>query len=137
MRNPSRWRPLRLWFMALELRRKRRKRLSMTSLIDVIFLLLLFFMLTSTFSKFGEVELTTAAAGGATNDLPIRFIKLEPTRILIDGAAMDMDQVSAAMQVGKPQIALISLTPQVTSQQLIDLLAALRTVPKLQTQVMG
>lgn len=123
--------------MALELRRKRRKRLSMTSLIDVIFLLLLFFMLTSTFSKFGEVELTTAAAGGATNDLPIRFIKLEPTRILIDGAAMDMDQVSAAMQVGKPQIALISLTPQVTSQQLIDLLAALRTVPKLQTQVMG
>ena len=29
----------------------------MTSLIDVIFLLLLFFMLSSTFSRFAEVEL--------------------------------------------------------------------------------
>jgi biopolymer transport protein ExbD len=35
----------------------------MTSLIDVIFLLLLFFMLSSTFSRFGEVELTAAAGG--------------------------------------------------------------------------
>ena len=35
----------------------------MTSLIDVIFLLLLFFMLTSTFTRFSEVELTAAGSG--------------------------------------------------------------------------
>ena len=35
----------------------------MTSLIDVIFLLLLFFMLTSTFSKFSEVPLAVQARG--------------------------------------------------------------------------
>ena len=42
---------------------RRRRRLSMTSLIDVIFLLLLFFMLTSTFTRFSEVELTAAGSG--------------------------------------------------------------------------
>ena len=43
---------------------KVKKRLALTSLIDIIFLLLLFLMLTSTFSKFSEIELgvaTTAA----------------------------------------------------------------------------
>ena len=35
----------------------------MTSLIDVIFLLLLFFMLSSTFSKFSEIELTAGGSG--------------------------------------------------------------------------
>ena len=44
----------------------------MTSLIDVIFLLLLFFMLTSTFSKFAEIELAaaTSGAGAATGAKP-------------------------------------------------------------------
>ncbi|MDA7965252.1 MAG: biopolymer transporter ExbD [Ruegeria sp.] len=109
----------------------------MTSLIDVIFLLLLFFMLTSTFSKFGEVELSTATAGGTNSDPTIRFIKLESARILLDGAPVGLDRVGAALQADKPQVALISLTPQVTSQQLIELLVALRVVPKLQMQVMG
>ena len=35
-----------------------RRQISVTSLIDVIFLLLLFFMLSSTFSKFADVELS-------------------------------------------------------------------------------
>ncbi len=37
----------------------------MTSLIDVIFLLRLFFMLSSTFSRFAEVELTAAGASAS------------------------------------------------------------------------
>ena len=36
---------------------RKRKPLSLTSLIDVIFLLLLFFMLTSTFTRFARVEI--------------------------------------------------------------------------------
>ena len=41
----------------------------MTSLIDVIFLLLLFFMLSSTFSRFAEVEISA----GFEFDVPVRF----------------------------------------------------------------
>lgn len=38
-----------------------RKRTSITSLIDVIFLLLLFFMLASTFTKFSEIEISSGS----------------------------------------------------------------------------
>lgn len=42
---------------------RRRRPLSLTSLIDVIFLLLLFFMLSSTFTRFEEVEISGGQAG--------------------------------------------------------------------------
>ncbi|MEM8921756.1 MAG: biopolymer transporter ExbD, partial [Pseudomonadota bacterium] len=47
--------------MALR-RVRRRGRSSITSLIDVIFLLLLFFMLASTFTRFSEVDIAAASA---------------------------------------------------------------------------
>jgi len=40
-----------------------RKGISLTALIDVVFILLMFFMLTSTFIKLHKVQLQTAAAG--------------------------------------------------------------------------
>ena len=46
---------------------RRRRKLSMTSLIDVIFLLLLFFMLTSTFTRFAELDLAAASGGGGAS----------------------------------------------------------------------
>lgn len=123
--------------MALELRKKRRKWLSMTSLIDVIFLLLLFFMLTSTFSKFGEVELAAASAGGNEDQRDIRFIKLEVQRILVDGKPVVIGQVAAALHADREQTALISLGPQATSQQLIDLLTVLKSIENLRARVIG
>ena len=123
--------------MALETRIKRRKHLSMTSLIDVIFLLLLFFMLTSTFSKFGEIEFSTASAGGSDQDIPIRFVKLEQERLLVDGTEVSMDTVAALFDGTSKQLALISLGQNATSQQLIDLLTALKPVAQLRTQVIG
>ncbi|MEN3794270.1 biopolymer transporter ExbD [Fulvimarina sp. MAC3] len=54
----------------------RRAGLSMTSLIDVIFLLLLFFMLTSTFVRHQQVEIAApapqGASGGSTPDILLR-----------------------------------------------------------------
>ncbi|WP_170426464.1 biopolymer transporter ExbD [Ruegeria arenilitoris] len=123
--------------MALDLRRKRRRRLSMTSLIDVIFLLLLFFMLTSSFSKFGEIEFATAAAGGGEQDRTIRFLKLEAERILVDGKPVQLADVAARLEEDKPQTALISLGPNATSQNLIDLLAVLKGIDQLRAQVIG
>ncbi|MCG7519041.1 biopolymer transporter ExbD [Ruegeria sp. Ofav3-42] len=123
--------------MALDVRKKRRRRLSMTSLIDVIFLLLLFFMLTSTFSKFGEIEFTAAAAGGPETDRAIRFVKLEANRILVDGTLVSFEDVAARLTDSKPQTALISLSQDATSQQLIDLLSVLKGIDQLRAQVIG
>ncbi|WP_424830452.1 ExbD/TolR family protein [Ruegeria sp.] len=123
--------------MALETRKKRRRRLSMTSLIDVIFLLLLFFMLTSTFSKFGEVEFATATEGGSETDVPLRFVKLEQDRILVDGTEVTLDAITTLFDGNTAQLALISLDQNATSQQLIDLLTTLRPVASLRVQVIG
>ncbi|MEM9358262.1 MAG: biopolymer transporter ExbD [Pseudomonadota bacterium] len=46
----------------------RRRALSLTPLIDVVFLLLVFFMLASTFIRFSTVKLETAGAGTGQAD---------------------------------------------------------------------
>ena len=45
-----------------------KRSISLTPLIDVVFLLLVFFMLASTFLKFGTVKLETAGSAGSVVD---------------------------------------------------------------------
>ena len=78
----------------MELARPQRKRraLSLTPLIDVVFLLLVFFMLASTFLKFGTVKIETA--GGGSESLPaeqIALIHVGPAlKLRINGVATTM-----------------------------------------------
>lgn len=122
----------------------RKRRMSLTSLIDVIFLLLLFFMLTSTFSKFSEVELTAAQGGGAgTPDLPPLFLQLGVDIMTLNGAELrveTLDDVLNEASLGsaeRPQTLLVSLGPDVTAQRLTDLLVALRNRRDLGITVLG
>jgi biopolymer transport protein ExbD len=112
----------------------------MTSLIDVIFLLLLFFMLTSTFSKFAEVELSAAGAGTAppSNNPPL-FLQLEPEQLRLNGEALTLDDMvgSSLAQAEEGTILLVSLGAQVDAQRLTDLLVTLRSLPKLRVTVLG
>ena len=96
----------------------------MTSLIDVIFLLLLFFMLSSTFSRFSEVEIAAAASGrsSATSENRPTFLRLSEDSVSLNG--------HEALPV------LISLRDEVTSQRLTDLLVALRPVQGLSVTVL-
>jgi biopolymer transport protein ExbD len=58
---------------------KRRKPLSLTPLIDVVFILLLFFMLTSSFIKWHNLELAVSAPSQSTsrsNDTPPLLFRL-------------------------------------------------------------
>ncbi|MEC9310793.1 MAG: biopolymer transporter ExbD, partial [Pseudomonadota bacterium] len=80
--------------MAVKLQGQRRRRLSMTSLIDVIFLLLLFFMLTSTFSKYGEVELMAAGQGAKTQDRQKLFVTLGAERLMLNGQQADLARIA-------------------------------------------
>lgn len=57
--------------MQLDLRSKARRRtISLTPLIDVVFILLLFFMLTSTFIRWQQMELAVAASSTQSESPP-------------------------------------------------------------------
>lgn len=112
----------------------------MTSLIDVIFLLLLFFMLTSTFSKFSEVELAAATAGAAAlSDTPPLFLQLEPDSLRVNGDPVTLDAVAASPLADAPKgtTLLVNLGETVDAQRLTDLLVALRVLPGLRVTVLG
>jgi len=120
--------------------RKQRRRLSMTSLIDVIFLLLLFFMLTSTFSKFAEVELAAGGAGTvAQNTTPPLFVQLASDDLRINGTevALDALQASPLAEVSEKTGVIVSLSEGVDAQRLTDLLVSLRAFPMLSVTVLG
>lgn len=119
--------------------RTRRRKLSMTSLIDVIFLLLLFFMLTSTFSKFSEVELSAGGAGAvAATDAPPLFLQLGESDLRLNGDLLDLETLalSSLSQAEDGTTLLISLGSEVDAQRLTDLLVALRSLPALRVTVL-
>ena len=84
--------------MPRERRILRRRRLALTPLIDVTFLLLLFFILSSTFARFGEVELAVGVAGASTStDTPV-FLRLSETGFSVNGRPVAPEGVTAALE---------------------------------------
>lgn len=119
-------------------RPRRRARLSMTSLIDVIFLLLLFFMLSSTFSDFAEVELSTGGTGGG-DTREVVFLRLGADEISVNGMPVTLDGLAEtlATRAPGPATALLSVTAETDAQRLTDALMALRRLPEFEIVVLG
>ncbi|MEL7131529.1 MAG: biopolymer transporter ExbD [Pseudomonadota bacterium] len=115
----------------------------MTSLIDVIFLLLLFFMLSSTFSKFAEVQLSAAGAGqvNAVAQVPPVFLRVGQEALSVNGDVLALDALAEVLvadsRVETARPLLISLQSGVTAQRLTDVLVVLRGVPGVHVTVLG
>lgn len=112
----------------------------MTSLIDVIFLLLLFFMLSSTFTRFAEVDLASAGEGaGTATERPV-FLSLAAESLRLNGTEAFIEDLSEALAAQRdgdnPLPVLIALQPEVSAQRLTDLLVALRALPDLKITVL-
>ena len=112
----------------------------MTSLIDVIFLLLLFFMLSSSFTRFGEVEFASAAPGSAATGAQPVFVTLSAGSLGLNGVAANMDDLPQALAGHRngdaPLTVLVAARQDVTAQRLSDLLVTLRALPAIRVTVL-
>lgn len=116
---------------------RRRKALSMTSLIDVIFLLLLFFMLSSTFTRFGDLPLTTASGGGVASAEAPAFLRLTAETLMLDTSAVDLPSLPGVLAARAPLLVVLAPADGVSAQRLVDVLAVLRDLPGITLRVIG
>lgn len=131
--------------MPLRQRKTRRGMITLASLADVIFLLLLYFILTSTFSRFGEMELMSGSAGAAVSapadDRRMLFVQVAPGAVTLNGAptapAALRDAVAALLPEGAQAQAILSLQDGVNAQEMTDVLVILRRVPGVSVTVIG
>ena len=74
-------------------RPRRRARVSLTPLIDVVFILLVFFMLASSFVDWRSIRLTAGETGGsATPDMiGAMLVEVRPEGLRLSGRAMGME----------------------------------------------
>lgn len=113
--------------MHIEAPRFARRRLALTPLIDIIFLLLLFFMLSSTFSRFAEVPVQGGVAGAGRGERPDVLISITAGSVRLNGANITLDGVRGRLEELKllgAERAMITVGADATSQALVDVLDA-------------
>jgi biopolymer transport protein ExbD len=125
----------------IEFRRRKKHNvidLNVTSLVDVLFLLLIFFTLTSTFKRAGELDLqlpesTTAGptASAGPGQQPVALVLTEQGTLLLDGAPTSFEALPPklrALREREPdRQVLIEAEKDVGHGEVVRLLDAVRT----------
>ncbi|TCO70503.1 ExbD/TolR family protein [Rhodovulum euryhalinum] len=76
---------------------RRPRRPSLTPMIDVVFLLLVFFMLAARFGPQSGLELTAATGGAAAWQGPPRLVEVAPGALRLNGVAMALPALGAEL----------------------------------------
>ena len=88
--------------MKINVSPRRRHRLSFTPIIDVVFLLLLFFMLASTFTRFAHVDVTLGGKASVSTDQqrkPIVLISIRAAKqFSVNGRSVTLEQIQPTLQ---------------------------------------
>lgn len=74
-----------------------RRRMNLTPMIDVVFLLLVFFMMVSRFGGLHGLQVAVAGQGGAAWVGPPRLIDLRGNRVALNGAATRLEALPQAL----------------------------------------
>ncbi|MBR9866155.1 MAG: biopolymer transporter ExbD [Oceanospirillales bacterium] len=86
--------------MLLEITPRASQPISLTPLIDVVFILLLFFMLSSTFSKTRQLELEAAASGKQSMASEVyRLLLLTENKVDLNGTVYPTDTERFAQRI--------------------------------------
>ncbi len=104
-----------------------RKRPSLTPMIDVVFLLLVFFMLAS---QFGVDRVLSLGASGTegTYSGPPRLVLIKPEGVFLNGVGVDLDALPnavAPLTQTKDDAIILKPASQVPLQSLMDVAGAL------------
>jgi biopolymer transport protein ExbD len=75
----------------------RRRRMSLTPMIDVVFLLLIFFMLAARFGLEGSIELA-AGGSGAEYQGPPRLVEVYPATLTLNSVPVTEEQLLASLR---------------------------------------
>ncbi len=108
---------------------RRRRPLSLTSLIDVIFLLLLFFMLSSTFTRFGEVSITGGRATQAGGEAPDIIVRLSDAGWSVNGLPFGEEQAVrelVRLEASGATTAVLMVRGAVDSQRFVSAVETIR-----------
>ncbi|MFT6168095.1 MAG: biopolymer transport protein ExbD [Celeribacter sp.] len=82
--------------MELGLPQRPRRKPSLTPMIDVVFLLLVFFMLASRFGTDSVIPFPLAGGGGAYNGAP-RLVDVTPNDVRLNNISMSLPALIAAL----------------------------------------
>ncbi|KPQ05911.1 MAG: biopolymer transport protein ExbD [Rhodobacteraceae bacterium HLUCCA12] len=104
---------------------RQRRRMSLAPMIDVVFLLLIFFMLAARFAQEGVLALSGA---GTTSDTdwrgPPRLVEFAPQSLWLNGVAVALDDLPTALEPlmqGPNDPVILQPRPPADLQDLADL----------------
>ncbi len=110
---------------------RRRSAISLTPLIDVVFILLLFFMLSSQFMQWRQVTLSSASHQGDNPAVNLFTIEVLNNQGLIEfegqqGVFTELAGLQNKIGSEADALFVIDVAPDVTTQSVIDLLDQLK-----------
>ena len=115
--------------MRIDLPVRRHSRLSLTPLIDVIFLLLLFFMLSSTFSRYSEISFSGGGNATGTVSQPDVILSVGEGELKLNGVVQPLssigDQLAELKQAGARHL-LVMVGANAASQDFVAVMAEIR-----------
>ena len=106
-----------------------RRKPSLTPMIDVVFLLLVFFMLASRFGMDSAIQMPLASAGGNYTGPP-RMVGIFPESLTLNGVEITQDELADALTElteKKTDTIILRGKDKATLQRLIDVSQALKT----------
>ena len=106
-----------------------RRRPSLTPMIDVVFLLLVFFMLAARFGQDGALDLAIAAGAGAEWQGPPRLLEITADGLRLNGGALAPEALGRALSrltEAPTDPIVIRADDGVALQRLLDVMSGLR-----------
>ena len=109
-------------------------KISLTPVIDVVFILLIFFMLASNFNKVGEVNMNMSKESTTTSKEDIKIIKLlvrQDQTVLSEGKVYDdselLGMLNMAIKDADKYSIILTSKDDVTYQRFLNLISYLKT----------
>lgn len=120
------------WSMQVDTPLMPRRRMSMTPLIDVVFLLLVFFMLASTFMKYSQIDVTGSMPGRAASVVQgANYVRIHASeRIDLNGENIELNRLVSVLDeaASRPNARVIVRPMEKTDvQALIKVLEVIRS----------